>query len=465
MTAAAKSCVLVVDDNVEMARTIADGLIGNGYEATALGSGKKALEWLGQHSCDALVTDLRMNEIDGLALLSASRRQAPERPVIIMTAYSAIDSAVECIRQGAYHYLTKPFKLDELAIFLRRALDDVGLRREASALKTVLRERYGFANIIGSSAPIRELRELLERIADTDTSLLISGETGTGKGLVARVIHTASRRASKPFVTINCAAIPEFLLESELFGHEKGAFTGALKNRKGLFSEADGGTLFLDEIGEMSLPLQAKLLHVLESQTLRPVGSNKEQEVDVRIIAATHHDLQSAVQKEKFRQDLFYRLDVVSLTLPALRHRREDIPELLEHFLRLTRARHPDTKVEKFSVEALELLRQYDWPGNVRELAHAVERAVILSRELEAPASALPETVRNQTSRDGPTFQGEVLPMRELQRRYAAWALCQLGGNKRRTAERLDLDYKTLTKLLAEEEELVSNPLPHSPSG
>jgi two-component system response regulator HydG len=458
MVTESKPRILVVDDNLEMARTLCDGLEDQGYEAVALGSGRKALEWLGQHACDALVTDLRMTGVDGLALLSASRERAPERPVIVMTAYSAIDSAIECIRQGAYHYLTKPFKLDELVIFLRRALDEARVRREASALKTALRERYAHCSLIGASTPMRELRDLLERLADSDSPVLIVGETGTGKGLLARILHTDSKRASFPFITVNCAAIPETLLESELFGHERGAFTGATSSRKGLFAEADHGTLFLDEIGEMTLTLQAKLLHVLEAQAIRPVGSNKEQSVDVRVLAATHRDLKSAVQQGKFREDLFYRLDVVTVTLPALRHRREDIPELLQHFLALVRARNSDSKVEKFSAEALEQLLRYDWPGNVRELLHVVQRAVVLGREAEVPASALPESILKQANKRGPSFAGEVLPMRELQRRYAAWALVQLGGNKRRTAERLELDHKTLAKLLTEEEE--TNPSP-----
>jgi len=453
MSTEPKPSVLVVDDNLEMARTIADGLEDHGYAAVALGSGRKALEWLALHPCDALVTDLRMAGLDGLGLLTASRKQAPQRPVIVMTAYSAVDSAIECIRQGAYHYLTKPFLIDELAIFLQRALAEVQVRREASALKTTLRERFSRANLLGNSAPMRALRDLLERIADADTPVLIGGETGTGKGLVARVIHMDSSRASGPFITVNCAAIPEALLESELFGHERGAFTGASASRKGLFAEADGGTLFLDEIGDMPLPLQAKLLHVLEAQTIRPVGANRELAVDVRVLAATHRELHRAAAAGTFREDLFYRLDVVAVTLPALRHRREDLPELLAHFLRVQHARHPESKVEKFSPEALACLLRYDWPGNVRELLHLVERAVILGRASEVPVSDLPPNLVIQQSAGGPTFEGEVLPMRELQRRYAAWALCQLGGNKRRTAEKLDVDQKTLAKLVAAEEE------------
>ena len=449
-----KPRVLIVDDNVEMARMISEQLEDHGYEAVPLGAGRRALEWMTQHGCDALVTDLRMTGVDGLALLAASRAQAPERPVIIMTAYSAVDSAVECIRQGAYHYLTKPFKLDELAIFLRRALDEVRVRREASALKTTLRERFSTSQLIGTSAALHEVRELVERLADTDMPVLIGGETGTGKGLVARILHTGSRRASAPLVTLNCAAIPDALLESELFGHERGAFTGATAARKGLVAEADGGTLFLDEIGEMALPLQAKLLHVLEAQSVRPVGGNREIPVDVRVVAASHRDLRAAVQKGRFREDLLYRLDVVSITLPALRDHREDIPLLLSHFLKELRARHPESVMRQFSPEALEALLRYDWPGNVRELSHVVERALVLSREASAPPQVLPRPIQavhaGAGAGEGPAFTGAVLAMRELQRRYAAWALGQFGGNKRRTAERLELDHKTLSRLLSE---------------
>jgi two-component system response regulator HydG len=268
--------VIVVDDNLEMAGTIAEGLVDRGYDAVAVASGQEALARLRGEKVDALVTDLRMPKVDGLELLAESRKLDPERPVIVMTAYSAIDTAVESIRQGAYHYLTKPFKQDELVIFLQRALDDVRLKRETLALKTALRTRFSGSSIIGHSPAIQAVRERIARVADAPAPVIIFGETGTGKGLVARALHADSHRAGRPFVSVNCAALPEPLLESELFGYVKGAFTGAVSDRAGLFAEADGGSLFLDEIAEMPPALQAKLLHVLESGTVRPVGAARQ---------------------------------------------------------------------------------------------------------------------------------------------------------------------------------------------
>jgi two-component system, NtrC family, response regulator HydG len=331
--------VLVVDDNLEMARALGEGLDDHGYEGVAVTSGAEAIARLEAGGIGAVVTDLRMPSVDGLAVLEASRRLEPSRPVIIMTAFSAIDSAVESIRRGANHYLTKPFKQEELIIFLGRALEEVRLRREAAALKRELGGRLVAKAIVGDSAPIRALRELVSRVADAPVPILIQGETGTGKGLVARAIHGESGRAGKSFVAVNCAAIPEGLLESELFGYVRGAFTGATHDRAGLFAEASGGTLFLDEIGEMSPALQAKLLHVIEAASVRPVGGTREVAVDARIVAATNRNLAAADPLE---------------------------------------------------------------------------------------------------------FRGEILPIRELQRRYAAWALTQTGGHRARAAEKLGIDVKTL---------------------
>ncbi len=444
--------VLIVDDHIEMAKMLCDGLIDRGYDAVPLASGKQALELLAREPFDALLTDLRMPEVDGLGLLAANRKQAPERPVLVMTAFSAIDTAVESIRQGAYHYLTKPFKLDELAIFLGRALEEARLRRETTALRSTLRERFSLTKIIGKSRPMRAIFDIVERVVDTGAPLLITGETGTGKGLLAHAIHAESKRAGGPFVTVNCAALPEALLESELFGHIRGAFTGATTSKQGLFAEASGGTLFLDEIGEMAPALQAKLLHVIEEGAIRPVGSSKEQRVDVRIIAATHRDLRKAARMGMFREDLFYRLDVISIALPPVRHRREDIPELIDHFLQAARTRHPASPVVRFSPEALKKMLDYPWPGNVRELDHSIQRLVLLGREAEVQSASLPAPVFA-----GPiaaaTFEGDIIPIRELQRRYASWALDQMGGHRGRTAETLDIDGKTLAKWLNEEEQ------------
>ena len=339
-------CILVVDDHIEMADMLAEALNEAGWRAEALDSGARALERLEAGGVDALVTDLRMDGVGGLELLAASRRLDPRRPVIVMTAYGAIDTAVDSIRQGAYHYLTKPFQPEELKIFLRRALEEQHLQAEAQRLRKALREHQPIDGMVGSSPAMREVLDLVNRLAVVDVPVLIQGETGTGKSLVAGAIHARSARAKGPFVSINCAALPEALLESELFGHAKGAFTGATSERSGLFAEAESGTLLLDEIGELPLAIQAKLLHVLERGTVRPVGSNRERKVDVRILAATHRDLHDMAQRQQFREDLLYRLDVVTIEIPALKHRKEDILPLIDHFLGIYRARFNQSPVE-----------------------------------------------------------------------------------------------------------------------
>ena len=445
--------VLVVDDKLTMAETLADGLNDRGFDARAVGAAAMALAEVKAGNVDVLVTDLRMPEIDGLSLLEQARSAAPEVPVIVMTAYGAIDSAVESIRKGAFHYLTKPFKLDELIVFVDRALSDRELRRETVALRKSLRERYSMSGLIGKSAAMQGVFSVIQRIAATKVPVLITGETGTGKGAVARAIHGESVRSAGKFVAVNCAALPDQLLESELFGHAKGAFTGAVADREGLFAEASGGTLLLDEIGEMSPSLQAKLLHVLESSTVRPLGATREHPVDVRVLAATHRDLRARIREGTFREDLLYRLDVVSIELPALRHRREDIPLLIEHFLAESRARHPATRVTGFSRDALALLLDYAWPGNVRELAHVLERAVLLSNGPEVQVSELPALVREAPHDVEAEFAGNVMPIRELQRRYAKWALDRMSGHKARTAAELGVDVKTLNRWLAGDDE------------
>jgi two-component system response regulator HydG len=446
--------VLVVDDHLEMAETLAEGLTEREFEATACGSSTEAVRLLEAEPFDALVTDLRMPDVDGMGLLARSRAAAPERPVVVMTAYGAIDSAVNAIREGAYHYMTKPFAIAELALFLERALDEAHVRREARSLRAALNDRIGLGSLVASSPSMREVFDLARRVADATTPVLLTGETGTGKTALARAIHATSRRGGAPFVAVNCAALPETLLESELFGHVKGAFTGATSTRAGLFVEADRGTLLLDEIGEMAAALQAKLLHVIESSSVRALGANKERVVDVRIIAATHRDLRERVRAGAFREDLLYRLDVVTIEIPALRHRREDIPILVDRLLADARAKHPNSPVARFAPDAMQVLLDHAWPGNVRELAHAVERVVLLGRDAEAHASDLPSTVtRPAPAGIPPALEGGVMPIREVQRRYASWALERSGGHKTRTAEALGVDLKTLAKWLAAAEE------------
>jgi len=450
--------VLVVDDDLALAETLCDGLVERGYRGLAEGSSAAAARRLEQDDIDALVTDLRMPSPDGLELLAVSRRLDPTRPVIVTTAFSDVASAIESIRQGAYHYLTKPFKVDELELFLRRALEEARLRTETVVLRRALRERFALANLKGEGTSMRALFEQMERVADAEVPVLLLGETGTGKGLVAKALHALGRRASGPFVSVNCATLPENLLESELFGHVKGAFTGAISQRTGLFEEAHGGTLFLDEIGEIEIGLQAKLLDVLESGQVRAVGANKQRPVDVRVVAASNQDLHRMAAAHRFREDLLFRLDVVRLDLPALRHRLEDLPLLVEHFLRGAKARHPKSAVERFSLEAHARLAQHPWPGNVRELEHVVERAVLLGRAAEVQAAELHlEAVRGGGD-SRLAFGGEVLPLRELQRRYAAWALQQQGGRRLATAESLGVDRKTLAKLLNAADEDAEEP-------
>jgi len=440
-----KPRVLVVDDKLAMAETIADGLGDHGFVATALGSGRAALDTVRAGRADVVVTDLRMPDLDGLALLDTLRDSGLDVPVIVMTAYGAIDSAVESIRKGAYQYLTKPFKLDELVIFLRRALDDRALRREAAAMRKTLGQRFSLAGVVARSAAMQRVVSIVERAAPSDVPILLTGETGTGKGLIGGAIHGTSKRATRPFVAINCATLPEPLLESELFGHVKGAFTGAIADHPGLFATDDGGTVMLDEIGELPIGLQAKLLRVLESGTVRPVGATRERAVDVRIVAATHRDLRRAVGDGTFREDLLYRLDVLAIEMPPLRQRRDDLAPLVEHFLADAIHRHPTSPARTFSRQAMRKLLDHAWPGNVRELAHAVERGVVLASGPEITDVDL--VAREPAS----SFDGDVVPMVEIQRRYARWALDQFGGHKTRTAERLDVDAKTLNRWLADD--------------
>jgi len=443
--------VLVVDDHFDMAETIAAGLSSRGFSSLPLGSAEEAIAAIADGKHDALVCDLRIPGTDGLELLAQSRAVRPDSPVIVMTAFSGVDTAVESIRRGAYHYLTKPFKIDELVLFLRRALDESALRREADSL----REAFGrpLGDVVGDSPAMREVFALLRRIANSNAPVLVLGETGTGKGLTARALHNESRRAAAPFVVINCAAIPEALLESELFGHVKGAFTGATSDRSGLFEQAHRGTLFLDEIAEMAPPLQAKLLRVLETGQFRPVGSSVEKRVDVRIVAATHRSLRQRVEQGLFREDLMYRLDVVSVELPPLRERIDDLPRLIQKFAHEAHERNQSSRLLRLSPPVMEAFSRYLWPGNVRELEHVIERLTLLCPDGLATLEDLPKSLTSAAASPAEIhFGGQVIPMRELQRRYVAWALQQLGGAKMATCERLGIDAKTLKRWLSIEE-------------
>jgi two-component system, NtrC family, response regulator HydG len=436
--------ILVVDDHLEMARTIADYLGEHGMQAMAVASAQEALDRLARDSFDALLTDLRMKGMDGLDLLDAAHRLDDELPVVVMTAFGGIDSAVESIQRGAYHYVTKPFKLDVVRVLLARACRERDLKNENRRLRQAVDDRFG--DMLGRSPPMQALFALLERVARVNSPALVLGETGTGKELVARALHHSGPRASGPFVAINCAAVPESLLESELFGHARGAFTGATQSRRGLFLDADGGTLLLDEIGELSPPLQARLLRVLESGEIRALGSDSVRNVDVRIVAATHQPVSELVGAGKFREDLFFRLNVLPIILPPLRERGDDIPLLAEHFLGKARQRSPQAAARAFASDALGVLLAYPWPGNVRELEHLVERLVVTSDKEVLDCAAVRANLELPTHRTALPFGAfDPLPtLRELEQQYIEHVMERSGGNKTRAADILGIDPSTL---------------------
>jgi two-component system response regulator HydG len=441
----ARSRALVVDDVVDMAETIAMDLEASGFEAQIARGGAEAIASFQRDPVDVVITDLRMRDVDGLDVLDGIRRVDPEVPVVLMTAFGAVETAVEAMRRGAYDYVTKPFELQMLRTLVERACRERSLTRENALLRRTLRTNLAARQILGHSLPMQQLRALVERVATASSPALISGETGTGKELVALAIHADGPRADRPFVALNCAALPEHLLESELFGHARGAFTGAAQARRGLFVEADGGTLFLDEIGDLPPPLQGKLLRVLQSGEVRPVGSESVRTVDVRCIAATHKDLAQLVEKGLFREDLFFRLDVLRVPVPALQERSDDIPLLVEHFLQKSLDRAPRSLLQGFEPEALAFMMSYRWPGNVRQLENLVERMVVTAQVPLARAADV--QVALGPARDGNPLTAlvqEPLTLNELSDRYIAAILRKVGGSKQKAAEILGVDPSTL---------------------
>ena len=455
----ADETVLVVDDEVGMVTLLRNYLTREGYEIHTAPSGETALQFLEEHDCDVVLTDLRMGGMDGLALVREIHATRPETPVILMTAFGGIETAIEAVKAGAYHFVAKPVKLPEVGALVRKALTERDLRRENRELRQAVEARYSFGELLGKSAVMQRLFGLLERLAATSSTVLIQGESGTGKELVARALHYQSPRRRHPFVPVNCAAMPEGWLESELFGHAKGAFTGAQMARRGLFLEASRGTLFLDEIGDMPLGMQAKLLRVLEQRQIRPVGSDREVAVDVRVLAATHQDLAGAVQQGTFREDLYYRLRVMPVQVPPLRAHREDIPLLAETFVQ----RHVAANKlgpRRFTPQALRVLEQYDWPGNVRQLSHVIERAVTLSTGewIEAedlgleempplvPHATAPGTARVQPVLDLPPDAHFNLDA--VTRHLLVMALEKTRGHKGQAAYLLGVHPRTLTRMM-----------------
>jgi DNA-binding NtrC family response regulator len=439
--------ILVVDDEKNQRELLQGFLQKKGYPAQVAENGEQALRWMGNHTCEVILTDHKMPGMDGITLLKAIKSNYPETWVVMMTAYGTVERAVEAMKLGAYDYLSKPIDLEELLLLLERIENSILLTWENRQLRQELKEKFSFEGLITQSPKMEEVLSLVARVAPSQSTILIRGESGTGKGLIAKIIHYHSARSGGPLVTVNCAAIPENLLESELFGHEKGSFTGALFQHRGKFEQAQGGTLFLDEIGDLSPALQAKLLRAIQEKTFERVGGNKTIQVDLRLISATHQDLESHIQTGRFRQDLYFRLNVVSLFLPPLRERREDIPLLIDHFLNKFGRENKKERLE-VSKEARELLLRYPYPGNVRELENLVERAVVLCRDSLITSRDLPfhlkEGVAEEMDLGVPTGLNLTEQLEGLEKRLIQQALRETEGIQTKAADKLGISERVL---------------------
>ena len=446
-----KPSVLIIDDESGILDTLRILLKNEGFTAHVALGGRQGLEQIAALSPDIVLSDVRMPMVGGLDVLSAARKHDPDTPVILMTAQATLQSAMQAVNDGAYYYIQKPFRNDDLVAILRRAAEHRNLRVENKTLKQEIkrRDRVGTGRPIGNSSAWLEVLKMAEIVAPTESTVLLQGESGTGKEVIARYIHELSGRVEGQFLSINCGALPESLLESELFGHTKGSFTGAVKDKAGLFTAAAEGTFFLDEIGETTPATQVKLLRVLQHREIIPVGATEAIPIDTRLLAATNRDLEEEIKRGNFRSDLFYRLNVISLHLPPLRARRDDIPLLVESFLERAAALRGEAP-KRASASALEALQEYNWPGNVRELENAIERAIILCSGEEIPVTALPERVLDRKSEPLVADRPSVNPTLELiERAYITWVLQSEGGNKTRAADVLGIDPSTLHRKLA----------------
>jgi DNA-binding NtrC family response regulator len=443
-----KPRILVIEDEEKLRRVIELQLRSSGYEVDQAGAAEQALTLADR--ADLIITDLRLPGMDGLSLMAQLRRQNAQIPVVVMTAFGSVENAVEAMKAGAADYLPKPFSMDHLVAVVEKALEVRALRAENRTLRERLGERYQTENLVARSRPMQEIMDTVMRIGPTRATVLLCGESGVGKDMIARVLHHHSPRRDRPFVKINCTAIPENLMESELFGYEKGAFTGAASAKPGKFEQADTGTVFLDEIGDVPAPIQVKLLRVLQEREFERLGSNKTRQVDVRVIAATNADLRRALEEGRFREDLYYRLNVMPINIPPLRERREDIPVLAERFLARSAA-DSGSLVEDFSDEAMEVLRNYDWPGNVRQLENVIERSVLLAsgRRLEAAEIRL-DTVPRNRNHEGPAFLPEGVTLDEFEQSVIREALRRANGNKSLAARMLGLTRNAFRYRLAQ---------------
>lgn len=444
---------MIVDDELEMRSVLEDYLKQEGYEVLTSASAYEALELLipggrygperAEGDIDLIISDIKMPQVDGLEFTARLQILRPEIPVILITAFGSIETAIEAMKRGAFNYIVKPFKLLEMRVNINRALDYRKLQRDNTALRDEIKKNWNLGNVIGKSIAMKSVFDLVKRVSQATANVLVTGESGTGKEMIARAIHDLGPRRTKPFVAINCTAIPESLLESELFGHGKGSFTGAIARKKGLFEEAEGGTLFLDEIGDMNILLQSKLLRVIQEKKIRAVGENIDRAIDVRIIAATHKDLKSAMKDGRFREDLYYRLSVIPIVIPPLRHRQEDIPILADYFLKKYSATN-NASAKGFTKRAVQKLMSLKWEGNVRELENVIERAVVLStallvdeQDVPTPDTETVETFFGNATGDFPTLE-------HLERRYIEMILEKTGGRKDKASLILGINRRTL---------------------
>lgn len=449
----AKGRIVIVDDDREMRSLLEDFYKSDGYAVFTFPVATEALQALSaggrlgpdseEGDIDVVISDIKMPQMDGLEFTAKMQSARPEVPIILITAFGSIETAIEAMRRGAFHYVVKPFKLAEMAVNVERALEHRKLQRDNTALRREVKRSWGMGDVIGKSSGMRAVFDLVTRVSQATANILVTGESGTGKEMVARAIHQSGPRANKPFVAINVTAIPETLLESELFGHAKGSFTGAIQRKRGLFEEADSGTLFLDEIGDMNVSLQSKLLRVIQEKKVRAVGENVARDVDVRIVAATHKDLKAAIKDGRFREDLYYRLSVIPIVIPPLRHRKEDIPLLAEHFLKKFVAMNA-AKVKGFTKRAMSKLVEARWEGNVRELENVVERAVVLAQGPLIDEADVPTA--ESTSAEGffAGATGDFPTLEQLEIRYMRLVLEKSGGRKDKAAQILGVNRRTL---------------------
>jgi len=441
------SQILIVEDDRKMRLALREIMTKEGYSADTVETGEAALGRVEETSYDLVITDLKLPGIDGMSLLKAIRKSRPDTSVVIITAYATVDTAVEAMREGAEDYISKPFNLDEIRIIVKKVLEKKALLDDNRLLRNQLKKKYSYDNVVGNSEAMIEVYKTIDKVKDAKATVLILGETGTGKELVARAIHYNSTRSGEPFLPVNCAALTESLLESELFGYVKGAFTGALKDKLGVFETADGGTVFLDEIGDISPRLQQVLLRVLENGEIQPVGSTARKKVDVRVVAATNKNLEELMKTSLFRADLYYRLNVISLRLPSLLERKEDIPALANHFLRKYSAENNKT-ITGISKEALQMLEGYNWPGNVRELENVIERATLLETTDEITVDSLSEKIRSSLNRSPVVLEEDLRTLEEVGRAYIIEVLEKTGGNKVKTSEILGINRTSLWRMM-----------------